>query len=166
MPQRLSQYSKSRKTGRLAFKPDLKEWTKICKVSAYDTQIWSRFMIAKETFYAFLDRERYAEERIGEYTAYTDTYKKERAHTRKTISDAFMKSIEAGDTSSIIFGMKTYHGLIEAKDLAHINLKKEGIALKRKNFLTNLTSSFTLIMSNWKNLQTSFLTIRTACKIY
>ena len=144
MPQRLSQHSRSRKTGRVAFKPDLNEWAEICRISAYDTQIWRHFMIAKETFYAFLDRERYAEEQTGEYSAYLDAYKKERAHTRKTISDAFMKSIEAGDTSSIIFAMKTYHDLIEAKDVAHIELKKEEVMLKKKVFLTNLANKFNL----------------------
>ncbi|MES2615508.1 MAG: hypothetical protein V4591_08840 [Bdellovibrionota bacterium] len=144
MPLRLSQHSKSRKAGRTAFKPHLQEWTEICKVSAYDTQIWRHFMISKETFYAFLDRERYSEEQTGEYSAYLDTYKKERAGTRKMVLDAFIKSIEAGDTSSIIFAAKTYLGLIEAKDVAYIELKKEEFALKTKVFLTNLANKFNL----------------------
>ncbi len=144
MPQRLSQHSKLKKVGRVAFKPDLNEWTEICGVTAYDTQIWRHFMIAKETFYAFLDRERYVQEQTGEYSAYLDTYKKERAHTRKMVLDVFMKNVEKGDTACVIFAAKTYLGLIEAKDVAYIELKKEEVTLKTKVFLTNLASKFNL----------------------
>ncbi|MES2614429.1 MAG: hypothetical protein V4591_03335 [Bdellovibrionota bacterium] len=101
-------------------------------------------MIAKETFYAFLDRERYVQEQTGEYSAYLDTYKKERAHTRKMVLDVFMKNVEKGDTACVIFAAKTYLGLIEAKDVAYIELKKEEVTLKTKVFLTNLASKFNL----------------------
>lgn len=145
MARRISEHSRSRKEGRKPFKPDLSEWKEICKISAYDQQIYRHFRINAETFYRFLDKERYKQEQDNTYKSeFVESYQIDRMNTKKLISNAFIKNIETGDVSSVIFGMKTYNGLIESKDIAHIELKKKEVALKSKEFLTNLANKFDL----------------------
>lgn len=145
---RISQYCKSKKIkgGRTAtFYPDLKEWKKICGLSAYDTQVCKYFQISQETFYAFIDREKYKEEQDSSYSSeFLESHKAERNKTRDFISAKFLENIRNGDTSSTIFGMKTFNNMIEAKDLKHIELKKYEIAFKTKQFLTELANKFEL----------------------
>ncbi len=140
-----SEYSKKKKAGKLEFLPEVEMWTKVCQTAAYDTQIYKSFSICKDTFYSFLDRERCKEEQDPLYkSAYLAAYINKRHETRQLISDAFLENIIKGDTASILFGMKTYNGLIEAKDIKHIELKKKEVALKTKMFLTDLANKFNL----------------------
>jgi hypothetical protein len=145
MSKRLSKFSRERKEGRTPFSPDIDRWTEICKMSAYDNQIYRSFQISHDTFYSFIDRERLKQEQDPSYeSAYIAAYINKRHEMRQIISDAFMQKIEAQDTASILFGMKTYNGMIEEKDIRHIELKKQEIALKTNAYLTELASKFSL----------------------
>lgn len=145
MPPRISQHSLSKKgkVGAARFLPDLKEWTEICKIYPYDKDIFGYFDIAKETFYAFLDRERYQKEQ-GKKSEYLDAYINGRHNTKKFVLGKLLKSIERDDMAGVIFGSKTYGGLLEAKDIKHIELKKIEVAFKTKQFLTELANKFEL----------------------
>lgn len=145
MARLISEYSKKKRAKTLEFLPELDQWIKICQTAAYDTQIYRAFGVCKDTFYTFIDRERYREEQDPNYKSpYVANYINKRQETRQLISDAFLTNIKCGDTASILFGMKTYNGLIEAKDIKHIELKKKEVALKTKMFLTDLANKFNL----------------------
>ena len=151
---RLSEHSKRKNgtRGGLPWLPDLKSWKKICGLSAYDTQICKYFQVSQETFYSFIDRERFKEEQDNAYKSeYLESHKSERNKTRDFIAAKFLKNIEQGDTSCTIFGMKTFNGMIEAKDLKHIELKKYEVAFKTKQFLSELANKFEL---NYEELNT------------
>lgn len=144
---RLSKESIAKKGrgGPSPFSPDIKAWKKICGLSAYDTQIQKYFGISQETFYAFLDRERYKQEQDPKYRSeFLESHKAERNKTKEMIANKFLEKIQEGDTSSVIFGMKTYNGMIEAQFHKIIELKKIEVAFKTKQFLTELGSKFNL----------------------
>lgn len=125
--------------------PDLKEWKKICRFSAYDTQICKYFQVSQETFYAFLDREHFKEEQDNRYKSeYLESHKIERNKTRDFIASKFIENIKKGDISSTIFGMKTFNGMIESQYLKLIELKKIEVAFKTKQFMANLAKEFNL----------------------
>ena len=142
---RISQHSLSKKgkPGAAPFLPDLKKWIEICKIYPYDKDIFGYFDIAKETFYAFLDRQRYEKEQ-GRSAAYLDAYINGRHNTKQYVLGKLLKSIDRDDMAGVIFGSKTYGGLLEAKDIKHIELKKIEVAFKTKQFMTELASKFEL----------------------
>ena len=141
---RLSKVSKERKKGRgRKFVPELKEFAEACKIYPYDKLIAKHFDISTETFYAFLDRERYEEEQ-GKISAFLAAYKNERNVTRKFALTNLLQLAKKGDTAASIFLSKTYGGLLETKDIKHIELKKIEVAFKTKQFLTELANKFGL----------------------
>lgn len=142
---RISQHSlsKSGKAGPLAFKPDLKEWTRACNLYAYKKQIAEHFDITYETFCAFIDRQRFEKEN-GRKSEFLDALTRERNAKRKQVLDKLMEFVDSGDVGSMIFATKTYGGLIEAKDLKHIELKKKELELKTKTYITSLAKEFQL----------------------
>src|ERR1700744_6175357 len=114
---RKSQVSKDRKVGRTRkFVPDIKEWAEACEIYCYDKQISRHFDICQETFYAFLDRERYAEEQ-GEISEFLAAYKKGRNKTSKFAISNLLQLAKKGDPAASIFTAKTYGGLLETKDI-------------------------------------------------
>ena len=143
---RLSQYSKDRRKMRTnAFYPKLDEWVDACEVCPFDTQIAKIFGISKETFYCFIDKERYKEEQDKKYKSeHLDIYKSARNKARKRISEAYFSNVDKHDTASVIFGMKTFNGLIESKDLELIKIKREQMMLKNNEFLLELATKFNL----------------------
>lgn len=143
---RLSEKSKNRRKGRCdKFRPDMFNWKKICRLSSHNVQIARYFNISQETLYKFLDEEQYKQEQDENYISeYLVSLKDERNKTREFIANKFLKNIDSGDNSSVIFGMKVYNGMIEAKDLAHIQLKKLDQSFRQKQFLTELANKFSL----------------------
>lgn len=139
----MSKLSQDKKHGRYKFQPNIKDWSEACKICPTDRQIAKYFSISHETFYAFLDRERVVEDN-GKTSEYIDIYKRKSAETKKKIADAFLENVGNGDVTSIIFGMKAYNGVIEAKDIAHIELKKIDQSFKNKQFLTDMAKEFNL----------------------
>jgi len=140
---RKSQYSLNRKVGVFAFSPDLADWTQACKIAAFDVQIFKYFSISRECFYSFIDKERYKVEQ-GQGSAFLDAYINGRKNTKNEIANAFLDKIKDKDTGSILFGMKAYNGVIEQRDIEHIELKKKQLALKSNEFLTQLAEKFSL----------------------
>lgn len=145
MAERKSQHSlaKMGKVGRKPWIPDVKKWEKACRVFAHDKQMIKHFDICQETFYSFLDKQRCLEEE-GKKAEYLEIYKRVRFEVKEKISDAFLNKVADGDPSSIIFGMKAYNGLLEEKDIKHIELKKVEVAFKTKQFLTSMAKEFNL----------------------
>lgn len=145
MPKRISQHSlaKKGKVGKAPFEPSLEEWTKVCKLYPYDKQIFEHFDIAKETFYSFLDKQRYEKEQ-GRKSEYLDAYKNGRAESKSFALANLLKLAKQGDAACSIFVSKTFGGLLESKDIKHIELKKIEVAFKTKQFLTELASKFEL----------------------
>lgn len=142
---RKSQYSKDKIAGRRTnkFDPDIKQWTEACQVYCYDKQIAKHFDICQETFYSFIDKQRYKEEQ-GEKSAYLEAYKSGRNKTAKFALSNILNLAKKGDVTASIFTAKTYGGLLEARDIKHIELKKIEVAFKTKKFLTELAEKFTL----------------------
>lgn len=125
--------------------PDIKQWKKICSMSSHNIQIAKYFNVCQETLYSFMDRERYKEEKDESFTSeYLASLKDERNRTREFIASKFLENIKKGDNSSVIFGMKVFNGSIEQKDADIIELKKQEVALKSKQFLTQLAEKFNL----------------------
>ena len=163
----LSQHFKNRQIERRAngtyipFTPDLKRWIEMCKVSAYDTQIYRAFNICADTFYAFLDREYFKQEEDAKYKSpYLTAYVDERDNTRQFIASSFLKKIKEGDTASILFGMKTYNGLIEAKDIKHIEIKKREVTLRSKHFLVEMAQKFGLSYDQLNSFAEKYFTVK------
>ena len=141
---RKSQVSKDRKAGRLPkFVPNIKEWSEACEIYAYDKQIVRHFDICNETFYSFLDKERYKEEQ-GEVSEFLAAYKNGRNKTSRFALSNLLNLAKKGDAAASIFTAKTYGGLLETKDIKHIELKKIEVAFKTKQFLTDLANKFQL----------------------
>lgn len=145
MPKRISSHSREKKKiGRgLKFNPSIDEWTDACEIYAYDTQIIKHFDICQETFYSFLDKQRYQQEQ-GNKSAFLETYKSGRNKTRKFALKNILQMAKKGDPSSSIFVAKSFGGLLEAKDIRHIELKKYEVAFKTKQFMTELAKKFEL----------------------
>lgn len=153
---RISEYSKNRKKGVFPkFVPTLEEWTEACGMFPYDIQIVKYFSTSKETFYCFLDRQRAAVEQ-GETSAFLDAYLAERKKTKKLISDAYKQKVVTGDTGSVLFGMKAFNGIIEQKDIEHIEIKKQQLALKSNEFLTEMAKQFGLDKAELKTFADKF----------
>ncbi len=147
MPKRISNYSKDKKNkkgGRgLKFNPSISEWKDACDVYAYDTQIIKHFDICQETFYSFLDKQRYEIEQGGK-GEFLETYKACRNKTRQFALKNLLKLAKEGDSACAIFSAKAFGGLLEAKDIKHIELKKYEVAFKTKQFMTELAKKFEL----------------------
>lgn len=150
---RKSEYSKNKK-GKVGrgnpFLPNLKEWTEACELYCYDKQIFQHFDICAETFYSFLDRQRYAEEQ-GNNSEYLAAYKSGRNKGRSFALNSLKKLTENGEVAATIFTAKTYGGLLEAKDIKHIELKKYEVAFRTKQFLTELGNKFSLNFEELKD---------------
>jgi len=114
-----------------------------CETYAYDTQIFKHFDICRETFYAFMDRQRYAVE-TGKKSAHLDAYNNGRNKSRQFAINNLKKLAEKGDPMCSIFTAKTFGGLLETKDIKHIELKKYEVAFKTKQFMTELANKFEL----------------------
>lgn len=141
---RISQHSlKKERTGREKFQPDLEEWKEACRIFPTDKHIYKAFKICCETFYAFLDRERFVVE-SGKRSEFLEAYKLERWNTRKQIADSYFSSLKSGETAAAIFGMKAFNGWMEASEAAKIELKKKELELKTKSFLTSMAEKFGL----------------------
>lgn len=138
---RKSKFSKQGR-GRRALTPNIEEWRDACKLLPYDYQIADYFSVSKETFYSFLDRERYKEEN-GEKSEYLDAYKSERNKTKKKVLNTLLDKIDT-ENSALIFCSKVYGGLMEEKEKRTLDLKKKELILKSKAFLTNLAKNFNL----------------------
>lgn len=152
MPKRLSQFSILRGRGAKKFSPNLEEWTEVCKIYPYDTQIMKHFDICKETFYSFLDKQRYAQE-MGKSAEFIDAYKRERSNTKKLVLE---KLLSNDHVAAQIFSARTYGGLIEGKDIKLIELKKIEVAFKTKQFLTKLAKEFELDYKQLKEFANKF----------
>lgn len=152
---RKSQFSQMRKKGIMPFSPELDDWTQACRIAAYDIQIFKYFGICKETFYSFIDKERYKVEQ-GENSDFLDAYIQGRKKTKNMIAEAFLEKIADKDTASVLFGMKTYNGVIEQKDIEHIELKKQQLALKSNEYLTQLAEKFGLNKEELKEYSHKF----------
>ena len=152
MTKRISQHYKDKqKPGRsIKFNPTIEEWTDACQTYCFDTQICKHFDVHKETFYLFLDRQRYEKEQ-GRAADFLDVYKMGRNKTTKFAIDNLKINAERGDPAATIFFAKTFGGLIEAKDIKHIELKKYEMAFKSKQFMTELAKKFEL---NYEELNT------------
>lgn len=154
---RRSKISLGRRKGREAFCPDMARWKKVCSISAHDTQIIRSFHICPETFYGFLDKERYKEEQDGEYTSeYLESYINERLNTQYKISAAYLDKIEEGDSPSILFGMKTFNGHIEAKDRFSNEVKRQELILKTQEFLLKFSEKFSLNFDDVKSFAKNY----------
>jgi len=127
-----------------SFKPDLQEWTEACGMFPYDVQVYKYLMVSAETFYKFLDEQRYQEETTGQKSEFLEAYVNERKKTKKMISNAYKEKVLSGDTGSIIFGQKAFNGIIEQKDIEHIEIKKQQLALKSNEFLSELAKEYKL----------------------
>lgn len=145
MPPRKSQHSlaKMGKVGKIPFKPDIREWTKACELYVYDKQIYRHFDICYETFYAFLDKQRCLQDE-GKSSEYIETYIRGRNKSKEWAISLLKNAAVEGDTGAIIFSAKAIGGLLEAKDISHIELKKIEVAFKTKQFLTDLAEKFSL----------------------
>jgi hypothetical protein len=152
MPARISQHSlaKKGKPGKAQFLPDLKEWTKVCKIYPYDTDIIKHFDIAKETFYSFIDKQRYEKEQKNK-SEYLDAYKNGRAETKQKVLNNLLEMAYKGDNACTIFTSKTYGGLRETKDLdAHeirikeYELKEQAFRLSTEKFVNELCEKHNL----------------------
>jgi hypothetical protein len=143
---RLSQHSKTRRKGRCdKFRPDIKQWQRICAIASVQAQIARYFSISQETLYKFLDEERYKEEQDENYkSSYLEILKEEKKKTKELVASKFFESIKNGDNASVIFGMKVYNHAIEAKDVEALILKKREVELKEKTYLTSLAEKFNL----------------------
>ena len=154
MTKRISQHykdKKNKKIGRgLKFNPSINDWKEACEIYAYDTQIIKHFDICAETFYSFLDKQRYEQDQ-GRKSEFIDTYKNGRNKTRKFAISNILQMAKKGDPSSSIFVAKTFGGLLETKDIKHIELKKYEVAFKTKQFMTELANKFEL---NYEELNT------------
>lgn len=146
LPKRISQHSIDKNgAGRgVKFKPDLEEWRLACRIFPTDKAIYKSFGVSCETFYAFLDRERYNQEQSGNKSAFVEAYKQERWNTRKRIADSYFANLKEGEVAASIFGMKAFNGWMEASETAKVELKKLELELKRKNYLTSLAEKFQL----------------------
>lgn len=135
MPKRISNHSlnKKGKDGRTKWIPDLKEWTEVCKIYPYDKNIIDYFDIAKETFYSFLDKQRYEKENKRP-SEFLDSYKSGRNNTKKFVIGKLLKAIERDDIAAIIFGAKSIGGVLESKDIAMIEIKQKEYELKEQAF--------------------------------
>jgi hypothetical protein len=142
---RISRHSLSKqgKRGKAEFIPDLKEWTQACKLYAYDKQIFEHFDICAETFYRFLDKQRFEHEE-GRPSEYIDAYKAGRAEKRAFALTNLLQLAKKGDPACSIFVAKSFGQLLEAKDQKHIDLKKKELELKTRTFLTSLAEKFSL----------------------
>lgn len=150
---RKSQHYKDKKgkVGRhLKLNPTLKEWTEACNIYAYDKQIAKHFDVCPETFYLFLDRQRCIQE-SGKKADFLDAYKAGRNKTRQFAISNILQMAKKGDPMCSIFTAKTFGGLIETKDIKHIELKKYEVAFKTKQFMTELAKKFEL---NYEELST------------
>jgi len=152
MPPRKSQHSLAKlgKRGKAPFEPDLKEWTEVCKLYPYDKDIFKHFDICGETFYCFLDNQRYLKEQ-GKKSDYLDAYKNGRAQSKNFALTTLLNAAKSGDSACTIFTAKTFGGLLEARDISHINLKKKEIEMKQKlhnlnvdEFLLKISERFNL----------------------
>ena len=148
---RISQHSLSKmgKCGKAQFLPNLEEWTKVCRLYPYDKQIFEHFDIAKETFYAFLDKQRFEKEQ-GRKSDFLDAYKNGRAESKSFALSNLLRLAKSGDAACSIFTAKTFGGLLESKDIKHIELKKIEVAFKTKQFMTDLAAKFEL---NYEQLE-------------
>ena len=142
MSVRKSEYAKNQKK-RVGFEPELEDWRDACINFPYVYQIAKYFSVAQETMYAFIDKERCKVEAGGK-SAYLEAYVDLRKQTKKKIALSLMKKIESGDTASILFANRAYNGLIEQKDIEHIELKKKQLALRSNEFLTDLAAKYKL----------------------
>lgn len=157
MAPRKSQYSLNRKAGKaLKFDPTLQEWTEACYMFPLDKQIVKYFSISNETFYCFIDKHRYEEEQTGQPSAFLEAFKHGRMQTKKKINDAFMRKIEDHDTGSILFGMKVYNGAMEQRDIEHVEIKRQQLALKQNEFLTKMAEQFGLNKDELKDFADKF----------
>lgn len=142
---RKSEHCKSRRNRTSRFVPEIDEWREACRNLPFDQQIIRHFGICHETFYAFLDKEYYRQEQEEGYISdFVASYKQERLRSKNKISEAYFKLIDKGDTPSIIFGMKSFNGLLEARDIEHIELKKKQMAIRANEFLLDLAAKFKL----------------------
>lgn len=155
---RISEWSKNRKNGKgrsAKFAPDLKEWAEACKLYLYDKQIYKHFDVCNETFYSFMDKERYKVEQGGK-SDFLDAYKKGRNTTRKFVLSKLLEGVKNNDIAATIFSAKTYGGIIEEKDLKQHLLRKKEFALKQKEFLAKLADKYELDYDDLKSFAAKF----------
>jgi len=152
MPPRISQHSlnKKSKRGKAPFEPNIEEWTKVCKVYPYDTDLMKHFDIARETLYSFIDKQRYEKEQ-GRKSDYIDAYKNGRMETKQKVLNNLLEMAYKGDNACAIFTSKTYGGLRETKDLdAHeirikeYQLKEQAFKLTTEKFVNELCEKHNL----------------------
>lgn len=156
---RISKYCNDKrnpKRGQKGFLPDLQEWAKACEEYCYDKQIVKHFDICNETFYKFLDRQRYEEEH-GRKAEFLEAYKNGKNKSRLEAIQLLKQSARKKDeAATIIFYAKTFGNLIESKDLKDLKMKKKEFALKQKEFLTKLAEKFELDFEQLKEFATKF----------
>lgn len=140
--QRVSEYSKSKKK-KWRFEPTIEDWRQAARICPYDIQMAKFLGTSHETFFAFLDKQRYIVENGGE-SAYVESYYQDRKKTRIEIADKFLGNIQNGDVASTIVGMKCFNGMLEQREIEHIELKKQELTLRSNAFLTDLAESFGL----------------------
>ncbi len=131
MAVRKSKYSEERKgkCGRPAFSPNFDDWKRACETYIYDRQIYEHFGISCETFYAFKDRERFKQETEGK-SEFLEFYIKGRNKQREWALNNLKNLADNGNEAAVIYSAKTFGGLLEAKDIAHIELKKKEVENK------------------------------------
>ncbi len=159
MPRRISNHCRSKLdgNGRKPFHPVLEDWQEACSIYPYIKQICEHFEVCHETVRQFIDKEYVKQEQDSSYISrYIEALTAEKKRFRKTISTSFLKSVEKGDNPTIIFGMKSFHGTIEAKDLAHIELKRQELALKSNEYLTKLAEKYSLNFEELKEFSEKY----------
>lgn len=156
MTNRISQHYKDKKNSKrgrgIKFNPHLNEWKEACRVYCYDTQIVKHFDISKETFYTFLDKQRYEKEQ-GRPSEFFDSYKQERNTTKQNVLD---KLLRCNEPAALIFSAKAYGGLKEAKDAELLILKRKELMLKHKEFLSKIAERYNLNYEELKELADKF----------
>lgn len=157
MAKRISKFCKDRKKRINAFDPSIEEFSKACRMFPTVIQITKYLGCSHESLNSFLDKEHYKEEQDPNYkSAYVAAYKIERQNTKDLVHQIFLKNLYNGEVSASIFAMKAFNGMIEAKDIKHIELKKREVALRTNEYLTNLAHKFGLDFEQLKQFSEKY----------
>ena len=143
--------------GRAWCPTDIDEWRTVCRGAPYDTQFAKHYDVKEATVRAFFDREYSKQENDPTYTStWLAIYKEERQKVRTLITDALLNSVQKGELTGIIYASKVFNGYLEAKDKAHIELKRQELILKNKDYLTQLALRFSLSMDQLEEFTKKF----------
>lgn len=130
---------------RFPFNPSLMVWTIASRLCKTDLDFSKYFGVKEKQITDFVENERHKERYNKNYISnYLKARVEERNKLRTKIHEAFEKTVEQGDSRSIIFGMKSINGLMEEKDKKMLELKRAEFMLRSNQFLYSLAMEFKL----------------------